>query len=260
MEDEKKIVEEIEKLVKTLDPGKIKTNGEEKARSLLWKSEAEAKVYLDNLLTEYTFQCYGEKRPDGCYRLANYNETITRNYSEAVKIHKRTCDDSNYERSCYHYANACLLGRGLKKDEIEGFKYHLKSCSLNNGRSCQIAGELAYGGKYIAPDLKLGVKCFEKACDLKEPEACAKLFHINFDEKGQFMNRPKALQYAIKACNLGNLSGCVNASVMYKNGDGIPKDLDLSKLYREKAEEIHKLLTQPQEGIVFGEGHKNYKL
>jgi TPR repeat protein len=253
-EEEKKILEEIERNIK--NPNAF--NREDRARSLGLKTKDEAKEYLDNLFTEYTFQCYGEKLVDGCYRLANYHENITHNFQEAAKIHKNICDNNDFERSCYHYGNSCLLGRGVKKDEVEGFKYHLKSCHLNNKRSCLMAGVMTYYGRNVALDSKLGFKCLEKACDLKEPEACLELFKINFDEKSQYKNRQNAVEFAKKSCELGNLYGCVNASLMYKKGDGIPKDENLAKFYREKAETIQNLLDNPPPSIVFGERHQDF--
>ena len=254
-EHDKKILEDIRKNIK--NPNEF--NREDRARSLNLKTADEAKTYLDNLFTEYTFQCYGEKRADGCYRLANYHENITHNFQEAAKIHKTICDNNDFERSCYHYGNSCLLGRGVKKDELEGFKYHLKSCHLNNSRSCLIAGTMAYTGKNITPDFNLGVKCLEKSCDLKEPNACLELFKIHFEEKSLFENRPKALEFAKKACELGYFYGCVNTSVMYKRGDGIPKDEIQAKIYREKAETIQNLIKNPPASVIFGERHKESK-
>ena len=107
----------------------------------------------------------------------------------------------------------------------------------------------------------MGLKCLEKACSLNEPEACLNLFHLYFDGKMVPQNRQKAVEYAAKSCELGNIAGCINANVMYKNGDGIPKDEEKAKYYRGIAEEHYNMLTKKNDTqIVFGEGHKNFKL
>ena len=110
MDEDEKIVEEIKKNIKNPN---IKVNSDDRARSLGYKTPEEAKEYLDNLFTEYSFQCYGEKLPDGCYRLANYHENITGRFDTAAEIHKKACDNYDYPRSCYHYANALYNGRGF---------------------------------------------------------------------------------------------------------------------------------------------------
>jgi TPR repeat protein len=255
--EEKRLIQEIEKKIQNADAENTKFNTDDRARSLDFKTKEEAQEYLDNLFTEFSFQCYGEKRADGCYRLANYHENISLKYDEAAKIHKYACDKYDYPRSCYHYSNAAMLGRGLKKDSVESFKYNLKSCNLNVGQSCLRSGIMAYYGKEVTQNRELGVKCLEKACDLKEPDACLQLFQLYFNEG--LNDPPKALEYSKRACNLGNFAGCVNAHLMYKRGDGVNKDEEKAKIYRQKGEEILELL-KPQQGIVFGEGHKGYKL
>jgi hypothetical protein len=108
--DEKEKIENIKRNIQNAQ--KVKFDPNERARSLDFKTEAEAKEYLENLFIEYSFQCLNEKTADGCYRLANYHENITHRYDEASEIHKKNCDDNDYARSCYHYANARMYGRG----------------------------------------------------------------------------------------------------------------------------------------------------
>lgn len=109
--DEKKLIEEIRKKIES--QASIDIDSEERARSLVFKTSEEAKAYLDRLFIEYSFQCYSEKRADGCYRLANYHENITGRFDTAAELHKRNCDESNYPRSCYLYGVAKIMGRGI---------------------------------------------------------------------------------------------------------------------------------------------------
>ncbi len=105
------IVQEIKKKIAEIE--KNEKYEEVKPRNFDLKNADEAKVYLENLHTEFSFQCYGEKQADGCYRLANYLENIKTDCIKATALHKHNCDQNKYERSCYQYANASATARGL---------------------------------------------------------------------------------------------------------------------------------------------------
>jgi len=46
------------------------------------------------------------------------------------------------------------------------------------------------------------------------------------------------------------LKGCVNASIVYNKGDGVPKNLDLAQKYKERALDIQRQI-QEEKGIKF---------
>jgi len=46
------------------------------------------------------------------------------------------------------------------------------------------------------------------------------------------------------------LKGCVNASIVYKKGDGVPKDLNLAQKYKERALDIQRQIKE-EKGIKF---------
>lgn len=93
----------------------------------------------------------------------------------------------------------------------------------------------------------------EKACNNRHSEACFVASNLHFagiEEVGLKPNKPKFLEYSIKACDQNELKGCVNASIMYKKGDGVPIDLDLAHKYKEKALDIQKQI-KDEKGITF---------
>ena len=45
----------------------------------------------------------------------------------------------------------------------------------------------------------------------------------------------EAFKYAKKTCDLGHYPGCVNVSVMYKNGQGVSKDEAEASKYEQLA-------------------------
>ena len=71
-------------------------------------------------------------------------------------------------------------------------------------------------------------------------------------------NPDKALGYTLKACEQGDMLGCMNVSLMYRKGDGIPKDSAKADEYFEKAETLRRETDSFRErsGVMFGEQHR----
>jgi len=232
----------------------------DRARSLDWKNYDEVKEYLDNLKIEYSFQCFSEKRPDGCYRLSNFLENVQNKYEEAVELYKMNCDVHKFPRSCYQYAKARLVGRGLSEDAEEAHKYLKIGCELKDSISCFHLGLIElYGEKGVTQDVDNAVRLIEQSCDRNIPDACVEMFSVTYkgSKHEAYKNPEKAIEFAKKACDLGSFKGCVNASVMYKLGDGIEADKKLSTFYKQKAIEIKKAAEKLHAGVAFGEEHKH---
>lgn len=71
-------------------------------------------------------------------------------------------------------------------------------------------------------------------------------------------NPERALENSTKACELGDMLGCMNASLMYRKGDGIQQDSKKAEEYFEKAEQIRRETDSFRErvGVTFGEQHR----
>lgn len=48
----------------------------------------------------------------GCHRLADFLESIQKDFEKAAKVFQTNCDDNNYAHSCYKFGNYKVLGRG----------------------------------------------------------------------------------------------------------------------------------------------------
>ena len=66
-------------------------------------------------------------------------------------------------------------------------------------------------------------------------------------------NIEEAFKYSLKACELGNLGGCVNLSMMYAKGEGTEKNPVAAKEYGDIAAEMMAQLKE-QQRIAFAEG------
>lgn len=73
-----------------------------------------------------------------CHLLADYLESIDKNYDKARKVYQTTCDDFKYAKSCTKYATYALLGKGTqqKADFPSACSYFDKGCELGDATSC----------------------------------------------------------------------------------------------------------------------------
>lgn len=98
-----------------------------------------------------------------------------------------------------------------------------------------------------------GLQYFDKACNNRHSEACyiaSNIHYSGIEEIGLKPNKSKFLEYSIKACDHNEIKGCVNASIIYNKGDGVPKNLELAQKFKEKALDLQKQIKEEQ-GIQF---------
>ncbi|RWS15458.1 Sel1 repeat-containing protein 1-like protein [Dinothrombium tinctorium] len=206
----------------------------------LTKRFEEVKDFYANLGVEYRYSCYSEKNSEGCHLLADYLDTIEREYEKAARIYKQNCFENNYAHSCFSYGKALFYGRGIESDEKEAMIAFEKGCDLGFGGACFNAGQINIGAEpkardIIKPDVKKGVTQLEKGCDLKDGKSCftASCQYL-FGKNGVEKNLQKAFKLAFKGCELDELRSCGNLSQMYERGDGVEKDLVKAQFYKKK--------------------------
>ncbi|XP_060850951.1 cytochrome c oxidase assembly factor 7 homolog isoform X1 [Rhopalosiphum padi] len=227
-----------------------------------FKKEDDVKEYIKNLGIEYRFGCFSEKDAQTCQLLGDYLETIENNPDKAAKIYKENCDERNFGRSCYKYASYIEKNnlKNLKPVLPEMIRYFKKGCEYNWSDGCFAAGmKLRYHSDSITDvdertkSLLESLQYLEKACNNKHSEACYVASNIHFagiEEIGLAPNMSKVLEFSIKACDQNELKGCVNASIIYNKGDGVPKDLNLAQKYKERALDIQKQIKE-EKGVKF---------
>jgi len=220
------------------------------------KNEEDVQLYLENLGIEYRFSCYHEKRPDGCHLLADYLESVKRDFKKAGSVYMKNCNENKHPKSCYKYGNYSLLGRGCTKSEERAYNYFKKGCENGSAEACYHAGLMLTSPKIttLQKDYQQGLKFLEKGCEGNDKDSCyfASSLHFQFAE---FLpvNKKRAFELAYKACELGNVYACSNVSLMYKRGDGVEKNETLSNLFRKRATEMQDEFANPQPELKFGE-------
>uniref|UniRef100_A0A8C5R9R3 Cytochrome c oxidase assembly factor 7 n=1 Tax=Leptobrachium leishanense TaxID=445787 RepID=A0A8C5R9R3_9ANUR len=221
--------------------------------------EKEVKKYLDNLGTEYSYQCYREGQPEGCHRLAEYFEGIRKDYEAAAKILKNNCEKHELSESCYKLGAYYVTGKGgLPADLKAAYNCYLKSCNKGGKRSidsCHNVGLLLHDGRVNdeKPDPALARNYYEKACDGNIAASCFNLSTMYLQGEAGMKDMSRALRYSEKACELGHLWGCANASRMYKLGDGVSQNDAKAETLKNRAKALHRMQKEAAPEIKFGE-------
>ena len=212
------------------------------------------KEYLDRIGVEYRFQCYHEKRPDGCHRLADYLESFKRDWSRARSVYNMNCQENKYGPSCFKFGNYNLVGKAVAADFAEAYKSFLAGCDFGYGASCHNAGLMHYEAKIGEKrDFVKAVEFLERGCTQGNVPSCAMLsaYYIT-GQDGVPKDMEKAFKYALTSCDSGHMIACANLSRMYKLGEGVVKNMEMSNKYRRRALDIQKSLTENERPILSG--------
>ncbi|OQV14285.1 putative Cytochrome c oxidase assembly factor 7B [Hypsibius exemplaris] len=229
-----------------------------------FQNKEEVEEYLQNIGIEYRFQCYSEKRPDGCHRLGDFMEVIKKDYEKAAVVYQHNCDTYSYAHSCFKLGNYKMIGRGLQSDGEGAFKDHVKACNKGYSVACYQAGLLKYSGSYgVQPDREQARELLEKGCLANDSESCY-LLSTSYLGKGdrpasvventQPEDRQKAFEFTRRGCNLNHIYACANLHQLYKLGMGCEANEELATAAKRKAVALRDMYSRNSTGVVFGEG------
>lgn len=88
---------------------------------------------------------------------------------------------------------------------------------------------------YDKQDFSKARKYFEKACDLNNGRGCNGLGVLYKDGQGVEKNLTKAAYLYSKACDLNDGDGCGALGALYYNGDGVKQDFKKAVALFKKA-------------------------
>ena len=150
-----------------------------------------------------------------------------------------------------------MFSIGVEKDADKALQYFNKGCDSDAPDACLGAALIHQQGlgKDKTKDIDKAVSFLNRGCDRDNLNCCFRLSILYLQgTQGVAKDMKKASTLAAKSCNLGNMYGCVNASRMYKLGDGVEKNSALAVKYQKMAQDIHKdHATKKEQTVKFGQ-------
>ena len=139
-------------------------------------------------------------------------------------------------------------------DLINALQYYEKSCDMGLAGGCFNAAQLRMTDKVKSQaNTDKFVALLDRACKLKDGEACYRLSALylmgTFVEK----NMKKAFELAKSGCESGNMFACNNLSLMYRNGNGTEKNQTLSLEARKRTQELSEQMKKKQPTVSLNE-------
>lgn len=221
------------------------------------QDEQQAKEYLDKVGIEYRFQCYDEKRPDGCHRLGDYLEAFQRDYAKALTVYAKNCSENRYGASCFKLGQYRIAGRAGPKDVSGAFESYKAGCDCKYAASCHNAALLCQAGVASSDDkvkYAEAASFLKRGCELGDVPSCQLLSAYYITGKdGVERNMELAFGYAMKACEKGHLYACANVARMYKLGEGVDKNEELATQFLKRAKDLYKSAVEGERNITFSE-------
>ena len=120
---------------------------------------------------------------------------------KATQRKRALCEKDN-STACFQLGERYRI---IERDNKTALKFYIQACDLGYMTGCTNGGILSImKGTPYSKEFKLARKMFDKACEAGEDPSCFNLGTLNYKEGRQ----KKALQYYLKACDMGNQPGC----------------------------------------------------
>jgi serine/threonine protein kinase len=156
--------------------------------------------------------------------------------------------------SCQKFAKALDTGVGASKNLKRAASMYQKACDAGSGAACNNLGVLAATGEGVPKDLVKAFGLYDQGCNQSDPTACVNQGSMEFSGNGVPVSKELATHHFLRGCDLGNTAGCVALSDAY--GSGPLKDPAKSYEFARRACEANNKTGCAQEvlALVLGNG------
>jgi uncharacterized protein len=120
---------------------------------------------------------------------------------EVTQKKRALCEEGN-STACFQMGERYRM---IERDNKTALKFYIKACDAGYMTGCTNGGILmTMRGTPYSKEFKQARKMFTKSCNAGEDPSCFNLGTLNYKEGRQ----KKALQFYLKACDMGNQQGC----------------------------------------------------
>ncbi len=173
---------------------------------------------------------------EACHSLAEYVQLVDRDAARAMELFRANCDatpGARFAPSCF--ALATMLQAAAQPERA--LEYYDKSCAGGFSEGCFNMGVIHSKGLLgTKPDRAQSDRYYERACSTGVATAC---FALGVSALREDAEKVRSLHFFEKACILGDLKGCVNATVMLSRGaEGVPRDVERAAAMRKLGESL----------------------
>lgn len=219
-------------------------------------------------------QACEEGHAKGCSYLGSMfyeGKGVKKDLEKDIHYSRLGCDGGALH-GCNHLAFAYLKGNGTPKNLKRAAELTTASCDAGSSWGCTLLGLLYRDGQGVDKDLPRAATLFSKACDggyviacrglafmymrghgitedlrrsaglfhaacKTDAESCNELGNLYWNGRGVEQDRAQALEFFVRACNDGDLTGCNNVGIAYETGGSVPKSLTKAlQIFRQNCE------------------------
>uniref|UniRef100_H3A7C9 Cytochrome c oxidase assembly factor 7 n=1 Tax=Latimeria chalumnae TaxID=7897 RepID=H3A7C9_LATCH len=222
-----------------------------------FQNEEEVKQFLNNIGIEYSYQCHKEKDPEDCLKRVKLL-FIQKSSDSHIFLIKTNSKKILYSGHYLNFFFPLLISGGIAQDLKAAYDCFLKSCAKGGKKSidaCHNVGLLAHDGRALGnkPDPTVARDYYTKACNGSFAASCFNLSALYLQgAPGIPKDMSQALKYSLRACDLGHIWGCANASRIYKLGDGTAKDDAKAEALKNRARALHTEQQKASQQLKFG--------
>jgi len=186
--------------------------------------------------------------------LLNMGKGVVKDYNAAAEIFKTLARDGN-PHATFNLAGMHLSGNGVGQSTSKAIGLYDVCGNMGVSRGWNAIGLIYFDGKYRGQDFEEAVKWFQKGAG--QCEHCnMSLAHMYTYGKGVEENHEQALRHNLKASDGGLVQAQYNVAHAYFTGKGVEKvDLELAAHYYELAARQGFLLAQINLGNMYRNGY-----
>jgi hypothetical protein len=151
---------------------------------------------------------------------------------------------------CANLGESYGKGIGVGQDAAKAASIYADACNRGGARACQLLGEAYASGSGVTKDRSRALDFLGRACDSGEEEACVRACDTLNDAvrclrvgvlSAKGAKDPKrAAVYYRKACENGHPLGCREIGSMYRDGQGVDKDVDRATEFLRRGDQLLK--------------------